>query len=180
VDVDPVKWGFWGFAAGVSQVGDRRFKREQGVAIADTGTTLILTHPYIVWSVYSKFRGARYDTNQRGWVYPSGANVPKIAFAMGKDRKCMVAINNKDMAAFDFGTGYDFGAIQENPAYDSDQITFDIFGYPFLRHVYSIFDIKNSWFRVVVNEENDLMTSFPTDEQTQEGSGSPSTNAEVT
>lgn len=180
VDVDPVKWGYWSFATGVVRVGDKCFKRQKGFAIADTGSTFLLTHPYIVWMVYKEIQGASYDPRQPGWVYPSGADIPEIAFSVGKDDTCMVVINDKNMAAFDLGgpEGYFFGAIQENPAYESDQIAMDIFGYPFLRHVYSIFDIQNSRFGVVILEEDNLMTSFTTDKQNQDkGSGSLSTNA---
>lgn len=188
VDVDHVKLGHWGFATGVARVGDKRFIRDKGFAIADTGSTLILTQPYIVRAIYSEIQGARYDPKQPGWVYPSGADIPEIAFSVGKDDTCMVVVNDKNMAAFDLGgpaafdpggpKRYFYGAIQENPVYGSDQIAMDIFGYSFLRHVYSIFDIKNSRFGVVILEEDNLMTSFTTDKQNQDkGSGSPSTNA---
>src|SRR5277367_6604875 len=49
----------------------------------------------------------------------------------------------------DLGSGLVFGAIQENPAYESGGMQFDIFGTPFFRQVYAIFDIKGERFGVI-------------------------------
>ena len=148
VDVDS-RGGFWDFSTRHARVGNKRLKRSGGRAIADTGSSIILTHPHIVWMIYKQVEGAMYDSRQPGWVYPADAKVPEVAFSVGDDESLMVVINEKNMHHSDLGNGFVFGAIQENPAYENGGLQFDIFGTPFFRHVYAIFDIKGERFGVI-------------------------------
>ena len=88
----------------------------------------------------------------QGWVYPVGAKLPEVSFSVGDDEKCMVVIGKHNMNHSEVEPGFIFGAIQENPAYDTGGLQFDIFGTPFLRQVYAIFDCKGVRFRVVKHE----------------------------
>ena len=154
VDVDS-RGGFWDFSSRHARVGNKRLKRSGGRAIADTGSSIILTHPHIVWMIYKQIDGAQYDPNQPGWVYPADATVPEVAFSVGDDESCMIIINEKNMHHSDLGSGFVFGAIQENPAYENGGLQFDIFGTPFFRHVYAIFDIKGERFGVIKEGQDD-------------------------
>jgi hypothetical protein len=157
VDVDS-RGGFWNFSSKHARVGNKRLKRWGGAAIADTGSSIILTHPHIVWMIYKQIEGAQYDSQQPGWVYPAGAKVPEVAFSVGDDDSFMIVIDEKNMHHSDLGSGFVFGAIQENPAYESGGMQFDIFGTPFFRQVYAIFDIKGERFGVI-KESNDEMVA---------------------
>ena len=159
VDIDS-RDGFWMFSSRHARVGNKCLKRLGGAAVADTGSSLILTHPYIVWMIYKQINGAKYDSKQPGWVYPAGVKVPEVAFSVGDDDSCMIVIDEKSMRHSDLGGGFVFGAIQENPAYDSGGLQFDIFGTPFFRQVYAIFDIKGERFGVI-KETHDEMISSP-------------------
>ena len=158
VDVDS-RGGFWMFSSRHARVGNKRLKRWGGAAIADTGSSIILTHPHIVWMIYKQIDGARYDSRQPGWVYPVGAHVPEVAFSVGDDDSCMIVINQKNMQHSDLGSGYVFGAIQENPAYESGGLQFDIFGTPFFRQVYAIFDIKGERFGVIKESHDEILAT---------------------
>jgi hypothetical protein len=155
VDVDS-RGGHWNFSSLVARVGNRVLSRRGGAAIADTGSSIILTHPHIVWMIYEQIEGARYDSRQPGWVYPKNAEIPEIAFSVGNDDSCMIVINKHNMHHSDLGQDLSFGAIQENPAYDNGGLQFDVFGTPFFRQVYAIFDIKGCRFGVIKKEANEM------------------------
>lgn len=157
VDVDS-RGGFWNFSSRYAKVGKKRLKRWGGAALADTGSTLILTHPHIVWMIYKQIEGALYDDKQPGWVYPIGARVPEVAFSVGDDEACMIVINEQNMHHSKVGEGLYFGAIQENPAYEGGGLQFDIFGTPFFRQVYAIFDIMGERFGVIKNSTTETPT----------------------
>ena len=157
VDVDS-RGGFWNFSSRIARVGSKIMSRRAGAAIADTGSSIILTHPHIVWMIYKQIEGAQYDSRQPGWVYPVGAKIPEIAFSVGDDDSCMIVIDERNMHHSNLGNGLYFGAIQENPAYESGGLQFDIFGTPFFRQVYAIFDIKGGRFGVIKKEQNELRT----------------------
>ena len=155
VDVD-IKEGCWKFDSRYARVGGKLLNRKFGAAIADTGSNLILTHPQIVWMIYKRINGAKYDINQPGWVYPSGAEIPEISFSVGEDENCMIEINEHNMNHSELGGGYVFGAVQENPAYENGGSQFDIFGTPFFRQIYAIFDIKGERFGLIKKEPEEI------------------------
>jgi hypothetical protein len=155
VDVDS-RGGFWNFSSRYARVGGKLLKRRGGAAIADTGSNLILTHPHIVWMVYERIEGAKYDSYQPGWVYPRGARIPEVCFSVGDDDSCMIVINEHNMHHSEVGNGLIFGAIQENPAYESGGLQFDIFGTPFFRQVYAIFDITGERFGVIKKKAEEM------------------------
>lgn len=155
VEVDS-RGGFWNFSSKYARVGNKLFKRGGGCAIADTGSSIILTHPHIVWMIYKQIKGAKYDNKQPGWVYPMDSEVPEVSFSVGDDDSCMITISPEHMHHSDVGGGFYFGSIQENPAYDSGGLQFDIFGTPFLRQVYAIFDLKGTRFGVIKNVDEEV------------------------
>ena len=106
--------------------------------------------------IYKQIDGARYDSRQPGWVYPKQANVPEIAFSVGNDDTCMIIINEQNMHHSDLGQDLYFGAIQENPAYENGGLQFDIFGTPFFRQVYAIFDIQGKRFGVIKKDQHEM------------------------
>ena len=109
--------------------------------------------------IYERIEGAKYDPQQPGWVYPATSAVPEVAFSVGADDSCMIVIDGENMRHSDRGNGMVFGAIQENPAYEVDGLQFDIFGTPFLRQVYAIFDIKGERFGVIKHNPQPMVSS---------------------
>jgi hypothetical protein len=152
VDIDS-RQGFWHFTSGYARVGDKLLKRLEGAAdIVDSVSSFILTHPYIVWMIYRRIEGARYDPKQPGWLYPAGAEMPKISFSVGDEDTCMVDIEKHNMSHSEVEPGLIYGSNQENPAYEHGDGEFDIFGTPFLRQIYAIFDCEAERFGVVKHE----------------------------
>jgi len=162
VDIDD-RGGFWNFNSRYARIGNKIYRRIAGTAIADTGASIILTHPHLVWKIYQEIPGAMYDSRQPGWVYPRDAAVPEIAFSVGDDQSCMIYIDENNMRHSDLGNGFVFGAIQENPAYDGGGLVFDIFGTPFFRHVYAIFDIRGRRFGVIKESRERLFLASMSD-----------------
>lgn len=157
VDIDD-RGGFWNFNSRYARIGNKLYRRVAGTAIADTGSSIILTHPHLVWKIYNQIEGAMYDSRQPGWVYPRDAVVPEIAFSVGDDESCMIYIDRNSMRHSELGNGFIFGAVQENPGYDAGGLQFDIFGTPFFRQVYAVFDIRGRRFGVIKEREEPLFS----------------------
>lgn len=147
VEVDS-RQGFWSFSTCYASIGSERYSRLGGRAIADTASSVILTDPEITRAIYSQIEGAMYDVRQPGWCYPKASKVPKVSFSVGDDTSCMILIKEENMNHSSVSEGYVFGAIQENPAYQNGGLQIDIFGMPFFREVYAIFDIEEERFGV--------------------------------
>jgi len=129
--------GFWQFSSTKATVAGRTIKLSGNSAIADTGTTLALVSDNVVNAIYAAIPGSRMDSSQGGYVYPSDATVPDVAFAVGDN---LFKVNAADFALGDPGSdGMVFGGIQSrgnNP--------FDILGDVWLKSVYVVFDQGNT------------------------------------
>ena len=84
VDVDSSQ-GFWEFTCGGYQVGDGTFNTQSIDAIADTGTTLLLTDDAIVKDYYSGVTGSKLDSTQGGYTFPCSATLPDFTFGVGSN-----------------------------------------------------------------------------------------------
>jgi hypothetical protein len=82
VDVESSQ-GFWEFTSSGYQVGDGGFNEQSIDAIADTGTTLLLTQDAIVKDYYSGVNGSQLDKNQGGYIFPCSATLPDFTFGVG-------------------------------------------------------------------------------------------------
>ncbi|KAJ7466921.1 acid protease [Mycena latifolia] len=110
----------------------RPFARADNTAILDTGTTLALIDDDTVEAIYGAIKGAKFDQNQGGWMYPATSKVPSLAFAIGDT---MYTLNAEDFPYGEAEGGYLFGGVQSrgsNP--------FDILGDIFLKSVYVVFN----------------------------------------
>ncbi|KAF8747720.1 Eukaryotic aspartyl protease [Rhizoctonia solani] len=72
------------------------------------------------------------DRTLGGYIFPTDACVPKLAFSIGK---WLFTIPSEDLAFSDAGDGMAYGAIQSR-----GQNKQDILGDVFLKHVYVVFD----------------------------------------
>ncbi|EME44244.1 hypothetical protein DOTSEDRAFT_71924 [Dothistroma septosporum NZE10] len=133
--------GFWMFDSTSAKVGDQTVTRSGNTAIADTGTTLALVGDDVCQAVYGAIPGAKQNTQQQGWVFPTSTDLstlPQVQFAVGDT---LFTINPEELPFQDLGDGTYYGGIQSR----GDQ-NFDIFGDVFLRSVYAIFDQGNQRF----------------------------------
>ncbi|KIW33282.1 uncharacterized protein PV07_00142 [Cladophialophora immunda] len=137
--------GFWMFDSTSAQVNGKTIQLSGNKAIADTGTTLLLTSDEVCQAIYSAIPGAQQDSSQQGWVYPANtaeSDLPTVTFMVGDTP---ITIEKQHLA---FAGGSDgnmvYGGIQSR----GDQ-NFDIFGDTFLQNVYAVFDVGNTRFGVV-------------------------------
>jgi len=124
--------GFWMVPSASYTLNGKTIARPDNTAILDTGTTLALIDDATVSKIYGAIKGAKFDSNQGGWMYPATAKVPSLAFAIGDT---MYTLNATDFAYGEAENGYLFGGIQSrgsNP--------FDILGDIFLKSVYVVFN----------------------------------------
>ncbi|KAJ7057706.1 acid protease [Mycena amicta] len=124
--------GFWMVPSASYTLNGKTIQRAGNTAILDTGTTLALVDDDTVSAIYAKIKGAKFDQNQGGWMYPSTSAVPNLAFAIGDT---LYTLNAADFAFGDAEGGYVFGGVQSrgsNP--------FDILGDIFLKSVYVVFN----------------------------------------
>ncbi|KAG8778093.1 hypothetical protein FRC12_025193 [Ceratobasidium sp. 428] len=124
---------WWEVPSAYIKIGSDVYDRGwDNTAIIDTGTTLILLDDATVESLYSRISGARLDEGQGGYVFPTNARLPSLAFCVGY---WLFTIPSGDLAFSDLGNGMSYGAVQsrgQNPQ--------DILGDVFLKHVYVVFD----------------------------------------
>ncbi|KAJ3477609.1 hypothetical protein NLI96_g10342 [Meripilus lineatus] len=124
--------GFWQVPSETYTINGSNLDRSGNTTILDTGTTLCLVADSVVEAIYKSIKGAEYDNQEGGWKYPSGAQVPEVAFAVGDK---LYKINSEDFGFGPADEGYIFGGIQSRGDLD-----FDIFGDVFLKSVYVVFN----------------------------------------
>lgn len=155
VDIDNSQ-GFWSFTSASASVNDQTITRSGNTAIADTGTTLALVADDVVDAIYKAIPGAKYDSQNQGYVFPSSVTadqLPSVSFAVGDK---LFAVQKEDLAFADAGNGMVYGGIQSR-----GDMTFDILGDTFLKGIYAIFDQGNKRFGAVQRKEKEQNVSVP-------------------
>jgi hypothetical protein len=155
VDIDNSQ-GFWQFPSASFTINGQTTQRNGNTAIADTGTTLALVDDATCKAIYDAIPGAKYDSNQQGYVFPSNTsadNLPTVTFAVGDQQ---FAVQKEDLGFADAGNNMVYGGIQSR-----GNLTFDILGDTFLKGIYAIFDQGNKRFGAVQRVEQNQNTSAP-------------------
>lgn len=78
--------GFWEFASAQFAVGNGARQTVQGgsgVAIADTGTSLMLVDATVAKAYYSQVQGSQISEQAGGFVFPCSATLPNFSVAVG-------------------------------------------------------------------------------------------------
>ncbi|KAF2774154.1 aspartic proteinase precursor [Teratosphaeria nubilosa] len=124
--------GFWMFDSPNCSVNGQAIQKGNTKAIADTGTTLLLTDDTTLAAIYAQIPGATMSSQQQGYVFPSDATIPTIEFSVGDT---LFSLDPETIKFEDLGDGTYYGGIQS-----AGNQGFDILGDVFLRNVYAIFD----------------------------------------
>ncbi|KAJ7796578.1 acid protease [Mycena olivaceomarginata] len=101
--------GFWMVPSTSYTLNGKTIEREDNTAILDTGTTLALIDDDAVSKIYGAIKGAKFDRNQGGWMYPATSEVPALAFAIGDT---LYTLNAADFPFGEAEDGYLFGGVQ--------------------------------------------------------------------
>jgi Eukaryotic aspartyl protease. len=77
--------GFWQFNSAQFAVGSGNLKTISSapIAIADTGTTLMLVADEVATAYYSQVSGAQLSNTIGGYIFPCNADLPDISIAVG-------------------------------------------------------------------------------------------------
>jgi len=97
--------GFWQFASGSYSINGKTTTLSGNTAIADTGTTLALVADDVCKAIYAAIPGAKYDSTQQGYIFPSdtdASKLPAVAFAVGNN---LYTVQKEDLAFADAGSG---------------------------------------------------------------------------
>ncbi|KAJ7162295.1 acid protease [Mycena filopes] len=124
--------GFWMVPSTSYTLNGETIERADNTTILDTGTTLMLIDDDTVSKIYGAIKGAKFDNDQGGRMYPASSAVPSLGFAIGDT---MYTLNAEDFPFGEAEGGFLFGGVQSrgsNP--------FDIFGDIFLKSVYVVFN----------------------------------------
>ncbi|KAL8775018.1 MAG: hypothetical protein Q9209_000497 [Squamulea sp. 1 TL-2023] len=148
--------GFWQFKSTTASVGSKKVTRAGNTAIADTGTTLALVDDKLCAAIYDSIPGAKYDSYQQGYVFPSNVTLeklPVVAFDVGGKE---FAVQKEDLAFASAGNGMTYGGIQSR-----GDLPFDILGDTWLKGIYAIFDQGNKRFGAVFRVDPTQDPSVP-------------------
>lgn len=126
--------GFWQFPSTSAKVnGTVVHLGASNTAIADTGTTLALVSDELCEAIYKQIKGAYYDENMQGYIFPMGTTsygLPRIEVKVGEH---FFYIQKNDLAYADAGNGYVFGGVQSR-----GDMPLDILGDTFLKGIYAV------------------------------------------
>lgn len=131
-DIDSSQ-GFWMFESASASVNGKTISQAGNKAIADTGTTLALVSDEVCDALYKAIPGAKYDSQQQGYVFPLTTRVedlPEFYVAVGD---MQVLIQAEDLAFAPADSENWYGGVQsrgDNP--------FDILGDSFLKSIYAV------------------------------------------
>ncbi len=137
VDVDSAS-GFWQFSSTKFAVGGAAVQANRGAAtdaIADTGTTLLLTGSNIATAYYKGVQGAKNDNSVGGFTVPCDADLPDLQLDVGG---VMATIKGADIMFEQVQGNTCFGGLQ---AIDGDLM---IFGDVFFKSNFVVFNAGNS------------------------------------
>ena len=125
--------GFWMFPSASASINGKTIQLSGNTAIADTGTTLALVSDEVCEALYKAIPGAKYDSNQQGYVFPTSTKVedlPEFKVAVG-DKTFLIQAEDLAFAPADDNNWY--GGVQSR-----GNMTFDILGDAFLKSVYAV------------------------------------------
>jgi aspergillopepsin I len=128
--------GAWLFKSEFVVINGNRTERQGNVAVADTGTSILILDNSLVAAFYATIPGAQLSIVDQGYIFPASTTTfPTFTLPIGNTE-----ISLKDPSDFAAGPaeedGFLFGSIQPN-----GDLGFDIFGVPWLVNVYAVFDL---------------------------------------
>ncbi|OJJ51178.1 hypothetical protein ASPZODRAFT_55031 [Penicilliopsis zonata CBS 506.65] len=134
--------GYWEFASAEYAIGsgDTQSIEDVQVAIADTGTTLMLSSPDVVEAFYAEVDSAQYSNSYGGYVYPCSATLPDLSVAVGSSH--LVTIPGSLLTYCEIGTSSSGETVCYGGLQSSGDSEIQIYGDIFLRSLFVVFDLR--------------------------------------
>ncbi|KAJ9376064.1 hypothetical protein DTO063F5_8986 [Paecilomyces variotii] len=135
--------GFWQFNSAQFAVGNGTMQQVKTapIAIADTGTTLMLVAPETATAYYEQVPGAVNAASVGGFIFPCNAELPDLSVATGDNNLATVpaSVLNFSEVGTNTTTGEKvcYGGVQSNQGSE-----LQIFGDVFLKSMFVAFDMR--------------------------------------
>lgn len=126
--------GFWKFNSSSVVINGQTMTNPSNMAIADTGTTLMLVSDLVAKAIYEAIPGSTYSEEAQGWLYPANTpadHLPTLSFAIG-DTQIVIEKEHIGFALIE-GTEMVYGGIQS-----VGNLPYNIYGDVFLKCVYAV------------------------------------------
>jgi hypothetical protein len=106
--------GFWGFNSDKFVINGQEVKTLGGMAIADTGTTLLLVDPAAAEMYYTSIPGAQNSADAGGFTIPCNQQLPSFGVGIGENYVAEIPGSLINFAPIQPGSSTCFGGIQSN------------------------------------------------------------------
>lgn len=130
--------GFWEFDSSTATINNKQVQIQNGRAIADTGTSLMLVTDDLLTAYWENVKGATLNEQVGGVIFPCGAQLPDLNIAVG-DKMATVAGENFNFATVgtdtETGESFCFGGMQSTGG-----IPFSIYGDVFFKSNFVVFE----------------------------------------
>lgn len=110
--------GFWEFDSATANINNKAVNIQNGRAIADTGTSLMLVSDDLLTAYWGEVQGATLNQEVGGVIFPCNTQLPDLQIAIG-DKMATVAGDN-----FNFATVGRDSASGENCEYTCSRVLF--------------------------------------------------------
>jgi hypothetical protein len=141
IPVNPAQ-GFWQFDNSEIQVNGQKVNVKGGPAIADTGTSLMLVNTDAAIAYYKQVKGAQFNQQVGGFIFPCNANLPDFGVGMGPNGH-IATVPGKDIIFNKLNQNVCFGGIQSNAG-----AGIQILGDTFFNSQLVVFDGDNTQLQV--------------------------------
>jgi Eukaryotic aspartyl protease len=126
--------GQWAVNSEYAVLNGMRIERQGNIAVVDTGTPGILLEENLVIDIYALLNG-KFDNSSQTWVFPvNNTGLPMLTLPAGSADVTLTpadfAIGQPD------DSGFVVGSIQTRR-----DLSFDVFGHPWMNNIYAIFDL---------------------------------------
>lgn len=130
--------GFWEFDSASASINNNAIQIQNGKAIADTGTSLMLVTDDMLTAYWDAVEGATVNQEVGGVIFPCNSTLPDLQVAVG-DKMATIAGDNFNFATVgadqQSGQQFCFGGMQSN-----NNLPFSIYGDVFFKSNFVVFE----------------------------------------
>jgi len=132
--------GYWAFISPIFTVsGALNYNLGASIAVADTGTSLLVVDDNVAQAYYANVDGSYYDESEAcgGYCYPCDSDLPEFSVSMG-DFLLEIPADILTYASVDDTNCY--GSLQNNLDVNGNSFGLQIYGDPVFRSAFIVFE----------------------------------------